>query len=140
MMLGRLCIHPNINKWSKWKPVRMNKVSGLTITDLKSPAVNYGLNVPQTTMTICLFLNTNWTYLKPRVFIEPFRLADFRNNHQATRVMFINNPISFNAIDPTTVFTITANSNPSSDTVLGLEDFHNDVLGNLYFGVIVKNI
>ena len=21
MMLGRLCIHPNINKWSKWKPV-----------------------------------------------------------------------------------------------------------------------
>ena len=25
--VGQLCIHPNINKWSKWKPVSFNKVT-----------------------------------------------------------------------------------------------------------------
>ena len=39
--VGTLCKHASINKWSKWKPIRLNKVSGITVADLAS--VNYGI-------------------------------------------------------------------------------------------------
>ena len=35
-------VHPNINKWSKWKPVSFNKVTPITEGDLQT--VNYGIN------------------------------------------------------------------------------------------------
>lgn len=85
--VGQLCIHPNINKWSKWKPVRSPKISGITETDLLP---NYGLK-PAVYPNVLSLVNgiyneTNrpiWEYLKPRGGInEPFRLDDFRGyNH-----------------------------------------------------------
>ena len=39
--VGQLCIHPNINKWSKWKPVRHPSKTKLTEEELKS--TDFGL-------------------------------------------------------------------------------------------------
>lgn len=74
--VGTLCTHPNINKWSKWKPVRSNKVAGLTESDIIS--ANAGLDRNVQTQVIA--------YRKPRggAQSEFYRLGDFRNyNHNA---------------------------------------------------------
>lgn len=67
-----LVIHANINKWSKFKPVRGSWPSGTT--------GKYGLNLP-----------TNWDYLRPRSGIsngEPYRPGDFRGyEHTPANVM-----------------------------------------------------
>lgn len=74
--LETLCTHEKINKWSKWKPVRFNKVSGLTEGDIQTSKCGLDRN-PQT-QTI--------SYLRPRggTYNEFYRLGDFRNyNHLA---------------------------------------------------------
>ena len=70
--VGRLCIHPNINKWSKWKPVRHNSINPLTEAQLISVACGLRRN------------NVNdIIYDKPRGGIspydEPYRLSDFKS-------------------------------------------------------------
>ena len=67
--LGTLCQSNNINKWSKWKPVRKAQVTPMTAEDMKSVA--YGLY--------------GEGYNKPQGGASsPFRLGDFRNyNHDA---------------------------------------------------------
>ena len=44
--VGTLCTHTSINKWSKWKPIRYNTVSGITATILSN--ANFGL-IPAST-------------------------------------------------------------------------------------------
>ena len=62
--VGRLCIHPNVNKWSKWKPVRHSSVTPLTEEQLKS--VSFGLSGSD--------------YDRPVGGVySPFRLTDFHN-------------------------------------------------------------
>lgn len=72
--VGTLCTHPNINKWSKWKPVRSNKVKGLTVTDMEN--LSSGLSRLDMYEVV---------YLKPTGGASsPYRLGDFRNyNHAA---------------------------------------------------------
>jgi hypothetical protein len=75
--VGQLCIHPNINKWSKWKPVRHSSKNPLTEAQLTS--VGCGLRRDNINDII---------YDKPRGGIspydEPYRLDDFKNyNHLA---------------------------------------------------------
>lgn len=82
--VGALCTHPKINKWSKWKPVRWNKVDGITLANLE--AINYGLvyNSYANIEAVKAAYNANeevMTYAKPRgsLYNEPYRLGDFRN-------------------------------------------------------------
>ena len=82
--VGRLCIHPNINKWSKWKPVRHSSVVPITEAQLKS--TNYGLNLGTPTSSISELKTkiesgtANWNYLKPTGGLHsPYRLSDFAN-------------------------------------------------------------
>lgn len=72
--VGQLCIHPNINKWSKWKPVRHSSVNPITEAQLEGTGC--GLN--RTGMY-------EIEYLKPTGgTTSPYRLGDFRNyNHAA---------------------------------------------------------
>lgn len=72
--VGTLCTHPNINKWSKWKPVRSSKVDGLTVTDME----NLSSGLSRTDMYTV-------KYLKPTGgATSPYRIGDFRNyNHAA---------------------------------------------------------
>lgn len=77
--VGNLCRAESINKWSAWKPVRSNKLTGLTQSDMES--VGYGIyrvNEAQ--------FPWQFGYNKPRggAYSEYYRLGDFRNyNHQA---------------------------------------------------------
>ena len=74
--VGTLCTHPSINKWSKYKPVPLNKTSELTDADLIS--VSCGLSRNPQTQEI--------SYSKPRggLYNEYYRLGDFRTyNHLA---------------------------------------------------------
>jgi hypothetical protein len=75
--VGQLCIHPNVNKWSKWKPVRHSSKNPLTEEQLIS--VGCGLRRNNINEII---------YDKPRGGIspydEPYRLSDFKSyNHHA---------------------------------------------------------
>ena len=82
--VGTLCTHPNINKWSKWKPIRFNKIDGITTDNLE--AVNYGINIKSyasVASVISAYQNSEevWEYLRPQggSYSEPYRLGDFRN-------------------------------------------------------------
>ena len=89
--VGTLCTHPAINRWSKWKPVRVAKVQPLVAADLLS--VNYGLEVLKGT-SYSLFramegeegdIGVGVLYHAPTGGAQsPFRMGDFRNyNHSA---------------------------------------------------------
>jgi hypothetical protein len=137
--VGQLCIHPNINKWSKWKPVRFNKVSGLTLADLQS--VNFGFLIPTDSNNDYTILLQPWEYLKPRggAQNEFYRLDDFRNyNHNSVKLMAVPEILSLNAINSSTNFNITADKTQSSTTVLSIDDFSDNSIGNLYFCVVLK--
>jgi hypothetical protein len=91
--VGTLCTHPNINKWSRWKPVRSNKLTGLTQSDIESAGYGiYRVNEVQ--------FPWQFGYNKPRgvAYSEYYRLGDFRNyNHQAgfpvqIEMISVNNP------------------------------------------------
>lgn len=82
--VGALCVHPSVNKWSKWKPVRWNTVDGITLANLE--AINYGLvyNSYANIDAVKAAYEANeevMTYAKPRgsLYNEPYRLGDFRN-------------------------------------------------------------
>ena len=104
--VGQLCIHPNINKWSKWKPVRHGSVVPITEVQLKS--TNYGLNIPVYTSAGAISTNGsflydlknkvyNWEYIHPTGGqSSPYRLTDFIN-YERSAVMPIASMPSYNA-------------------------------------------
>lgn len=137
--VGTLCTHPNINKWSKWKPVRFNKVSGLTLANLQS--VNFGFLIPTDSNNDYTILLEPWEYLKPRggAQNEFYRLGDFRNyNHNSVRLITVPEMRTLNAINGSTNFNITADKTQSSTTVLSIDDFSDNSIGNLYFCIVLK--
>lgn len=82
--VGQLCSHPNVNMWSKWKPVRFNSVNPITQANLE--AVNYGIawNSYASIEAVKLAYENRedvLNYNKPRggLYNEPYRLGDFRN-------------------------------------------------------------
>ena len=91
--LGRLCIHPNVNKWSRWKPyIIANKFDGIADSDIKE--INFGMTpalislnqIPRTKdLETSGFI---WgQYKRPTGgMLAPYRLSDFRNyNHLAIK-------------------------------------------------------
>lgn len=100
--VGQLCIHPNVNKWSRWKPVANPKIGNMTASDYAAVYTgvevsnngNYGLTIPDVVRTTSInsvpaaiedACANSWEYRKPMGGVnEPFRLGDFRNYyHQA---------------------------------------------------------
>lgn len=83
--VGTLCTHPNINKWSKWKPVSFNKPSGITLTELQSIKFGMVLITSNTPSNLLSAINNNGydvKYQKPTGGASsPYRLGDFRNYH-----------------------------------------------------------
>ena len=138
--VGQLCIHPNVNKWSKWKPVRHPKVTPLTEGDLRSR--NYGLSFPinlDSDYTVAL---EEWIYSKPTGGADsPFRLGDFRNyNHQAIEIMWIDPLSNINVINPNYTVNIEGNSMTGGPYQIGVEDLKGQMnLNNFYFGCIFRH-
>ena len=85
----RLCTHPNVNKWAKYKPVRFNSV--VELTEAQIELTNYGIELPtysdvQSLVDAIYYrpmpgdpdLSPVWKYLKPLGGANsPFRVADF---------------------------------------------------------------
>ena len=96
--VGQLCIHPNVNKWSKWKPVRHSSVTPLTEAELKS--ASSGMDIPFVIahpssgyVSIMDYYRNNpnlkWIYNKPRGGLaEPRRLSDFSNYEKAAEIFY----------------------------------------------------
>ena len=84
--VGSLCTHPNINKWSKWKPVSFNSVNGLTVANLQS--ANFGLQPSASSTSYASVVSLKWGYNRPAGGASsPYRLGDFRNyNHTAMAI------------------------------------------------------
>lgn len=83
--VGALCTHPNINMWSKRKPVRDGRIS-IPYNEVGKGSDNkWGLNIPS-------YVNGSYpltTYNSPRgtsgQFPEPYRLGDFRGYYHGSQ-------------------------------------------------------
>ena len=140
--VGQLCIHPNINKWSKWKPVRHDKVVGLVESDLES--VNCGLNIPYVS-SLAQVISTyrggilSWEYDKPRggSLNEPYRLGDFRNYEHSVgkqySILFPDTIIESSRPNVDTSVTFSRLFNPFGVTFDDLSRINTD----LYYGALI---
>ena len=92
--VGTLCKSTKINKWSKWKPISLAKITGLSESDIIN--ANFGLYPQEATQIKNYQWNGSntlaaiqqpplWAYTKPTGgSTSPFRLGDFRNyNHSS---------------------------------------------------------
>ena len=145
--VGTLCTHPNINKWSKWKPVRFNKVTGLTEGELRS--VNCGLLVyPATTnYTTLIPSSLMWFYERPRGvngYNEPYRIGDFRNyNHEGAPVASIPTAtrivnVAINSLLTMNINLVTYATIPMDDpSIMRIEDLDISI-GSLYYAIVFE--
>ena len=151
--VGQLCIHPNVNKWSKWKPVRHQSVEGMT--EAKLSEANYGLGVfrgspPLTLSEFCnsLRLNDGVIYYPPQGGnLSPFRLGDFRNyNKDAQIPMGTGVPLAYTQIlyvgDLTSPTTITFSLYNFAGSDLKFSELYQNEIAqsdNLYLGARLVN-
>ena len=133
--VGRLCRHPNVNKWSKWKPVRYGSVVPITETQLAS--VNFGLTAPSGKGNWEDVVGLTWGYSKPTGGASsPYRLEDFRNYHKGA-VAPCTVPYTIRAV--VNDFTVQLGLNIAGGShLIGLSDLTGN-LGNLYYCVIVED-
>lgn len=141
--LSDLCKHPNINRWSRWKPIRSPKIDGITEADIIS--AKSGLVVPSVSgyANIVSYYRNNpgftFPYNKPRggAYNEYYRLGDFRNYDKDAEIFY-------DVVVPGYIFTSLVNIRlytylpdvPGSDLERWINwDFLG--LGDLYFGVIL---
>lgn len=146
--VGKLCTHNSINKWSKWKPIRADKVTCLTDNDIK--AANCGLLVYPATADHTLLVPSAlmWFYEKPRggAQNEPYRLGDFRNyNHEGSPVAAIpSNSVTVNkAINGILSMQIDLNTYATppigSQTILRIEDLAVSI-GSMYYAIVFERL
>lgn len=134
--VGTLCSSSLVNKWSKYKPVVYPVISTTGITDWWKAVDGYcGFSIPQyADIDSLLGDNTVWVYNKPYGTINsPYRLGDFRGYEHTSVIPFdvlMPNSIEIGSsgnLIKLRIFTVT-----SSNLTLS------DIVGNKYFGVVVK--
>lgn len=86
--VGGLCIHQNINKFAKYKPIHHSGLQELTDDDRKdriSDGEFYGIICRQTNMNLGSLNNATFEYNRPKGgSSSPYRISDFVNyNHKA---------------------------------------------------------
>lgn len=110
--VGQLCTHPNVNKWSKYKPVRHSSIEPLT--EAQKASMNYGLTMPLLSASSAKTSLATWDYARPRggVNNEPYRLSDFSGyNHNAGAPLYFT--INGNQVSKVMINTLFAPSLPS---------------------------
>ena len=130
--VGRLCIHPNVNKWSKWKPVKHSSVTPITEVALKG--VNYGFIIPSAISQNETSLSSQWIYEKPAGGENsPFRLSDFKGYNKSSIIpfdIFIPPIVSTEEEKTFVIYSRKSITDGNIDAV--------DFFGNMYFGVMIK--
>ena len=142
--LSSNCTNANINKWSKYKPVRHSSTAKLT--EPERVFVNHGFDLQGAhSMDIVTLVNkasTNddWVYLKPRgsSYNERYRLADFDkyNSNAGTMFSYASIPQSI----PTTGTTVEGTElrftyNPSSELKATDFGFINNLGSGLHYAI-----
>jgi len=137
--VGQLCTHLNINKWSKWKPVKHNSLVPITQAQLASPEVNFGLKPPTPKTDYTLVMDVPWGYQKPTGGLSsPYRLSDFRNYEKtAGAIAYIEEKIHIDkSIITSREITLLMNLS-GTDFLIGLNDFIGDI-GDYYYGAVIE--
>lgn len=84
--VGRVCLHGNINKWAKYKPIHHTGVVALTEAerkDRRSSGEYDGVVIAQTNLTLESIHNATFEYIRPQGgSTSPYRLSDFLNESQ----------------------------------------------------------
>jgi hypothetical protein len=135
--VGRLCTHPNVNKWSKWKPVRFNSVSPITQAQLAS--VNFGITPPTPSNDYTTVMDTKWGYSRPTGGLSsPYRLSDFRNyNKTAGAIAYVPETLHIDKSITTSREIALLMNISGTDFLIGLNDFIGDI-GDYYYGAIIE--
>ena len=142
-----LCNNYNINKWSKYKPVRYNSVApnrGAGADWWRANDGNCGLSIPSYPNIAAMFTalrggaNT-WDYLPPTgVAGQPLRLADFRGYEHSAQPFLVPmqlNPIYFRALGIMGTALDLRVPGPNELSVTDLGNTYN--LGSMYYGVAI---
>lgn len=134
--VGTLCSSSLINKWSKYKPVVYPTISTTGITNWWKTVDGYcGFSIPQyVDIDSLLGDNTTWIYNKPYGTINsPYRLGDFRGYEHTSVIPFdVLIPNSIEIGSSGNLIKLRMRTVPSSNLTLS------DIVGNKYFGVVVK--
>ena len=135
--VGRLCIHPNINKWSKWKPVRHRSLVPISQAQLAS--TNFGLKPPTPKTNYTLVMDAEWEYLKPTGGLSsPYRLTDFINyNKTAGAIAYVEEKIHIDKSIITSREIALLMNLSGTDFLIGLNDFIGDI-GGYYYGAVLE--
>jgi hypothetical protein len=139
--VGQLCTHPNVNKWSKNKPISSNKLTVLTSADrLES---DYGLVPPSPQTSYTPVYSQNWIYNRPTGGINsPYRLGDFGGyEHSATPIASLEGDITINRTMTSIRPLILTMRRYGTDTLLGVDDYSKagGISSGYYAAVFVKN-
>lgn len=140
--VGYICKngHGKINKWSRHKPVKFNKVTELSDSDFQS--VNFGLTIPSAVSTNweTAINNATYTYNPPAGgSSEPFRLTDFNYYRTSTTAPCkAASDLKFDTTITEDVFNFSLNLNYQGhdDYNIGLDEIPN--LSNYYLSVILR--
>ena len=140
-----LCTHPNINKWSKYKPVILPNVEPDRSSNWwRSTNGNCGLTIPTYNSISALISGVDangndWVYQPPTGGANaPYRIADFGSYEHNARAPFTPNTPASQYYKGTTSAPISMNMTGSNQYELTLADIGNaSNLGNMYFGVAV---
>ncbi len=129
--VGKLCTHPNINMWSKRKPVRDSRLSIPANEVGVGSAQDYGLNIPAYQGDDSLLT----TYKRPTGgSASPYRLGDFRGyDHSANLPVVIQPSPAELEKRVHNIASIVAVPEGSNVTIGDIPGF----LGNLRIGVMV---
>lgn len=133
-----LCVHSNINRWSKWKPVKHNSLVPLTQNQLAS--INFGINPPDPSADYTRVVNAKWEYLKPTGGLSsPYRFTDFNNyNHSVGAPVSVMEDKDFYKSSLTSMDIVLLMNTSDSDYFIGLNDFIGDI-GSYYYGVVFES-
>ncbi len=142
--VGQLCLHPNINKWAKYKPVRYNSVNINRLSESwwRAQDGNCGLNIPVYPNIAAMFtaLRNNtvmWDYLKPSGgATQPFRIADFGGYEHTAQPPFVPQQLNSTYYRTLGIIGTALDLRPQSSNELSVSDLGSAYnLGAMYFGV-----
>ena len=135
--VGQLCIHPNVNKWSKWKPVRHNSLTPITQAQLAS--TNFGLKPPTPSTDYTTVMDTKWGYEKPTGgLLSPYRLTDFINyDKSAGAIAYVPEKLHIDKSIITSREIALLMNLSGTDFLIGLNDFIGDIRG-YYYGAVIE--
>ena len=139
--VGALCTSPNINMWSKCKPLRISGMPNRSLDWWKAPDGNCGFSVKQISTYLDLpniidGIMNGWEYQKPSGGVNsPYRIADFGGyRHDATP--FVMNFHVPDVVAANTDFVATCAFNRATSDLLAIENIA--TVSECYFGVFIK--